>query len=210
MGNKDSRRRRREEQDSIQTEIDLVRQLVAQGVFDVQNRYDETDEEKHQPLVITLEFVEQVSLTILNDQVDHLNRSILNRVCRKQDIPLDIVRALIKKGVDVHKPDQYGITPVMLAVWHNNRQIFDLLISRGANCSPTSFDYDGNTVLHLAIHKELDSEFVRAICDNGGDPLARNKKGKSCIDDARDQELVETAELLEQLVTPQKSANLIL
>jgi len=43
------------------------------------------------------------------------------------------VEALLNNDADIDATDQYGFTPLAIALLHNSREVFDVLLNRGAN-----------------------------------------------------------------------------
>ena len=92
----------------------------------------------------------------------------------------------------VNFQDAIGKTPLWLAVENGLIQMVKALISYGANINAT--DQDGNTLLHLAIMKCLETEGSHArktfieiasiLLDSGIDINVTNNKGFSCLHNA--------------------------
>ena len=61
---------------------------------------------------------------------------------------LDVVRLLLKRGVDPNIQDQYGDTPLHIAAHGGHDDVVKLLLEYGAD--PTVKDKDGRTPLDLA------------------------------------------------------------
>ncbi|CAK7217907.1 hypothetical protein SCUCBS95973_003307 [Sporothrix curviconia] len=61
----------------------------------------------------------------------------------------DVCDLLLKKGAPIDQPLRSGITPLMLAVYHNNRIMMRFLMSRGANVRYATPIY-GETAMHTA------------------------------------------------------------
>ncbi|CAK7230666.1 hypothetical protein SBRCBS47491_007663 [Sporothrix bragantina] len=61
----------------------------------------------------------------------------------------DVCDVLLKNGASVDRPLKSGITPVMLAVYHNSKIMMAFLMSRGANVKYATPIY-GETAMHTA------------------------------------------------------------
>ena len=61
----------------------------------------------------------------------------------------DICDLLLKKGAPIDRPLRSGVTPFMLAVYHNNRMMVRFLMSRGADVQHATPIY-GETAMHTA------------------------------------------------------------
>ncbi len=62
--------------------------------------------------------------------------------------PIDIAKALIKRGADVNAKDKDGITALMVAASHNNAPMLGLLLQSGAD--PAAKNNKGQTALDIA------------------------------------------------------------
>jgi ankyrin repeat protein len=68
-------------------------------------------------------------------------KSILHETAITADV--DRVRWLIDNGAVLDAKDAFGCTPLMRAVEHNNVEIVDLLLAKGANVWVTNFNREG-------------------------------------------------------------------
>ncbi|XP_071098527.1 uncharacterized protein [Haliotis cracherodii] len=80
-------------------------------------------------------------VTVTDDE----NNNILHLACRAGNKP--IVEYLLPK-TDINKRGNMGRTPVMNAVWKGKKDVFDFLVSKGADITLT--DDDNDNILHLA------------------------------------------------------------
>jgi ankyrin repeat protein len=88
------------------------------------------------------------------------------------------LRALQKQGEDRNLP-----SPVVVSASMNQTQICKLMLDGGANA--TLCDTDGTTSLHHAAENG-NKELVFALLENGADPFAKDVRGKTPIDVARE------------------------
>ncbi|CAK7231486.1 hypothetical protein SEUCBS140593_007938 [Sporothrix eucalyptigena] len=61
----------------------------------------------------------------------------------------DMCDLLLKKGAPIDRPLRSGVTPLMLAVYHNNKTMMRFLMSKGANVAYATPIY-GETAMHTA------------------------------------------------------------
>ncbi|KAL4135538.1 hypothetical protein QTP88_007144 [Uroleucon formosanum] len=57
-------------------------------------------------------------------------RTMLHKACDYGH--LDIVEYLIQNGADINKKDNFGITPLLCALWENHFKVAKYLIDKGA------------------------------------------------------------------------------
>ncbi|XP_025409140.1 myotrophin-like [Sipha flava] len=57
-------------------------------------------------------------------------RTMLHKACDYGH--LDIVEYLIQNGADINKKDNFGITPLLCALWENHLRVAKYLIDKGA------------------------------------------------------------------------------
>ncbi|XP_048239007.1 uncharacterized protein LOC124117623 [Haliotis rufescens] len=84
---------------------------------------------------------------------DYDNDNILHLACEGGNKP--IVEYLLPK-TDINTRGNNGRTPVMTSAWSGKKDVFDFLVSKGADITLT--DYDNDNILHLA-------------CEGGNKPL---------------------------------------
>jgi ankyrin repeat protein len=77
----------------------------------------------------------------------------------------------IQLGADVNAKDEFGNTPVMLAVMSHQPELADLLIQHGADVNAK--DIDGRTALHYAVARDR-ADIVRLLIERGADVNARD------------------------------------
>jgi hypothetical protein len=112
---------------------------------------------------------------------------------------LSIVRYLVSQGADVNGKDSRDNTPLHMAiVWgggHKSRlQILDLLVAQGADVNART--RHGMTPLHYAVGFAGDPRVVQHLLAKGANPGARDNRGRSVLQQARQQGTPEMVRLL--------------
>jgi len=103
---------------------------------------------------------------------DGLNKNILFSAVRKGDINnLEIIKALLQKGVNVNAQESDGSTALMNAAYKGHAEIVKLLIENGAN--PNIADKDGNTPIYYAMKKD-NVDVAKVLIENGADINYKN------------------------------------
>ena len=86
----------------------------------------------------------------------------------------EVVFKLIGTNVDINERNNFGCTPLLLAVDNRSPNIAEFLLQNKACWSIPA--YNGNTVLHLSVHHGL-SKIVRLLLEEGCDPNTENNDG---------------------------------
>jgi ankyrin repeat protein len=121
---------------------------------------------------------------------------------------VDVVKAIVKKNVDVNQRSINTATPIMCAAGENHVEIVRFLLDNGAN--PQAQQADGNSALHHAAQNGSSIEIIKALTEAGADPKLKNNKGDTPVGLARSKGHTSVATFLEQYdSTPSKSANLL-
>lgn len=100
---------------------------------------------------------------------------------------------LIALGARVDKPDDSGMTPLMLASWRGCRKGVEELLKAGASLRARC--HRGRGALHYATFG-WDPEPLRMLLEAGADPLEKDKEGISALERARREGLEEGVEMI--------------
>ena len=82
---------------------------------------------------------------------------------------IDIARALIEQGADIHARSDSGFTPLLFAARHGDLEAVRLLLAQGADVNETA--EDGSSVLHVATVR-AHVELAELLLARGADPNA--------------------------------------
>lgn len=102
---------------------------------------------------------------------------------------------LIEQGVDISASDGEGKTPLHLALEEQNHDVATVLVENGVDLAVE--DIYGNQPLWRAVFKG-DVEMVALLVEHGADPTHENDNGKSPLDLAREYDIPELVEILDQ------------
>ncbi len=84
-----------------------------------------------------------------------------------------VAKLLLDSGkLNVNKPNRFGETPLMMAVFKGDKTIFEALLERGANPNGSK----NWTALHYAAASGM-NDFVKKLLELGADPNAQTKAG---------------------------------
>ncbi|XP_048250649.1 uncharacterized protein LOC124152553 [Haliotis rufescens] len=129
--------------------VDMVKYVLSQKVADINSR----GKHGRTPVMVAAENGHRQVFDLLVTRgagvslVDELRNSILHVACLGGHV--DIVKyVLSQKVADINSRGQYGETPLMKAAEKGHRQVFDLLVTRGAGVSLV--DELRNSILHVA------------------------------------------------------------
>ena len=100
---------------------------------------------------------------------------------------------LIKAGADVNVRNQHGQTPLIVATFHENIPIMDLLIDKGADVNDR--DVNSERALHCAVRK-ISRNTVEMLIHKGANVNARNKYAQTPLMLAVFSENIQIVELL--------------
>jgi len=132
---------------------------------------------------------------------DRRGRTPLHYAVKASD---EVVAELIEAGADVNARDDRGRTPLHWAVVVAKKNE-EALLYHGAD--PNAQDVLGNTPLHYAVMRR-DDYAVRRLLDYLADPRIRNKKCMTPINEAKERDLYELAEIMEEAIKRRQQAAL--
>ena len=92
---------------------------------------------------------------------------------------IDVIQQHIKAGSNLDEKDDYGSTPLIIAVSFDKTEVAKALIDAGADLTITN--NDGSTPLHIAAFL-CRTEIVQALLDKGADKNALNSFGNTALD----------------------------
>ena len=92
---------------------------------------------------------------------------------------VDAIKQYIKAGTNLNVRDQFGSTPLSIAITFGRNKAAKALIDAGADLTIT--DSYGSTPLHLAAFFGR-TEIVKALLDKGADKFLRNNNGVTAYD----------------------------
>lgn len=88
------------------------------------------------------------------------NNSLINLILMthpmKSSEQIKLINWLIKQGISINQPDNFGVTPLHWAAQTRNEEIISYLISQGAN--PDAVDWNRQTPLQLALRHKNTAE----------------------------------------------------
>ncbi|XP_046340859.2 putative ankyrin repeat protein RF_0381 [Haliotis rufescens] len=129
--------------------VDIVKYVLKQNVVDIESR----DNVGMTPVLLAAFWGKRDAFDLLIGRgadptvVDENGDNILHHSCRGGNV--DIVKSVLKQNVvDINSRGNGGMTPVLMAAVFAKRDVFDLLIGRGADT--TGVDEDGENILHLS------------------------------------------------------------
>ena len=103
---------------------------------------------------------------------------------------------MLRVGVPVNSQDKDGYSALYWAVFNDNTDVVDMLISKKADVNVRNSHYW--TPLHAASHNS-NTEMMKFLLQNGAEPSIRNIRGETALDIARTYlREVEIQQLLEK------------
>ncbi len=90
----------------------------------------------------------------------------------------EVIKFLIEKGIDVNKPDDFGYTPLIIAVYSDKPALAEILIEQGANVNIQT--HKGISPLMFATLKE-NYQSVQLLLRQGSDVGLKNTDGDTAV-----------------------------
>ncbi|XP_046548455.1 ankyrin-3-like [Haliotis rubra] len=143
--------------------VKIVNYILMQNIVDINSKYDEemtpvdsSDAAYHgKREVFDILVIKGADLSVVDKDGDN----ILHVACRGGNVKI-VNYILMQNIVDINSKDDEEMTPVMLAAYHGKREVFDILVKKGADLSVV--DEDGDNILHLACFGE-NAEIVKHV-----------------------------------------------
>lgn len=95
---------------------------------------------------------------------------------------IDMAKYLLDKGVDIHAPDEDGLTPLYISVTHEsvNADMVRFLADNGADVNQITGDKGWSMLMHAAKNNKKRATYI--LLKHGADPMFKTVLGKSVID----------------------------
>ncbi|XP_046347295.1 ankyrin repeat and KH domain-containing protein mask-like [Haliotis rufescens] len=158
--------------------VDMVKHVLAEDRINSKGQYGRTPVMmaaccRHRKVVEVLEN-KGADISI----VDNDGNNILHMACIGGNV--DVVKyVLTLDAVDINSKGQYGRTPARMADFRKHREVFDLLMGKGADLSQV--DDQGDNILHMVClegHLELVKDI---ITNNRVDINSRGRYGRTPV-----------------------------
>lgn len=121
-------------------------------------------------------YMENLLLSADINHIDVFGQSIMHEVAREWHT--DLAYFLKVKGADVDKADNFGRTPLFVAVASNNLQMTEWLIKNGANIKHRTMKGQEQTALHFAAKFDALEVFI-ALMKHGAHPFVLDAKRRT-------------------------------
>jgi ankyrin repeat protein len=92
---------------------------------------------------------------------------------------IDEIHSHIQAGSDLNEKDEYGSTPLIVAITFGKTEVANALIEAGADITITN--KEGSTPLHIAAFL-CRTEIVEALLAHGADKSIKNNSGHTSLD----------------------------
>lgn len=111
----------------------------------------------------------------------------------------ETIQLLIDGGAEVNAVNKKGFSVLLFAVtMDSSPEVINILINAGARVNDV-FGKNGITALMLAAKNSEDPGILNALLDAGADIKMKNKKGKTALDFARENESLKNSDVLKRL-----------
>lgn len=143
------------------------------------------------------------NLALLASQKTLLNNNVIGCTALYSSIlnnNIEIAKLLIKAGADVEKPENHGVTPLMLACELDNIEIINVLIKAGANINLETND-KSNTALTIAYtvgseKYEESYDVLKLLIKAGGDLNKAKIYGNTLLSKSIERNKIELIKIL--------------
>lgn len=188
----------------MQKDVETVRKILAAGNIDLEPRSGLHDVNKPLAYAAAYGNLEIVKMLVeagadLNGQVAYGDVPLIKADEHDND---DIIEYLIKKGADVNFPNYYGVTPFFGLCAYGNLELVKLALEHGADINSSydsqmsdHFGIDNFSPFQAAVNYNQ-PEVVAFLLSHGGDPRAKDFKGRTPIELAESKGHDEIAQLL--------------
>jgi len=121
-------------------------------------------------------FVENLMHATDRNTRDRYGQTVMHEIAREWHT--DAAMFLKLKGVNIDNADNYGRTPLFVAVTVNNSKMVEWLINNGVNLNHRTMKGEGQTPMHYA--SKYDSiESFDILLKHGSNPLERDDTGRT-------------------------------
>jgi ankyrin repeat protein len=148
---------------------------------------------------LTVEEIKAVDSDILNTQIDTLFKHtvLYNAMFGDDDNTIDVLRAILDRGVNINGLSCYGMTPLSNGARNRKWSKIRLLLSRGAQAHFIDTLYQRNA-LHWAAENGAPEDIIQGLICAGADYNGKDKNEKTPIELARKEHHIETATYIER------------
>ncbi|MCY3859513.1 MAG: ankyrin repeat domain-containing protein [Gammaproteobacteria bacterium] len=95
---------------------------------------------------------------------------------------IELIKALIVRGADIHATNRHGHVPLSIAVEERQIESTEVLLANGADPNARGGHYRGSALHRAVLHRSL--PIVKALLNAGADPNYRDANGKTPLHDA--------------------------
>ena len=148
-----------------------IEKLIQDGLdINYKNKYGKT------ALMNALDILSEESFYELKSKYENIFKDIPDypAYLKKR---LDITDFLLKHGADIHQKDERGNNLLFIAVWKDNPQLLEYLISKGIDVNEAN--NHGQTPLMKAAKSENGIEMIKILLKHGADKTIKDKDGRT-------------------------------